>query len=103
MGQIKNKIKQELHGVRKEIRNRTIGYIVAAFSLVAGLAWNDAIKSLIDYFFPATASGLRAKFIYATVLTLVIVLTTVYLMRLIKKDEEKAAKNLESAKNGKKA
>jgi hypothetical protein len=86
---LKKKIKEEIHDVRLEVRNRTIGYIVAAFGLVAGLAWNDAIKALIDYIFPATKNGLQAKFIYATLITLVAVFFTVYLMRLLKKDEEK--------------
>lgn len=90
MGAISKKIKSEIKSVRQEVRNRTIGYIAAAFSLVAGLAWNDAIKSLIDYFFPETKNGLQAKFIYAIVLTLVIVVITVYLLRIVKKDEEKA-------------
>ncbi|HLD34421.1 MAG TPA: DUF5654 family protein, partial [Patescibacteria group bacterium] len=44
---IKSKIKSEVTSVKQEIRNKVAGYIVAAFGLVAGLAWNDAIKALI--------------------------------------------------------
>jgi uncharacterized membrane protein len=89
MGRISKKIREEIKDVRLEVRNRTITYIVAAFSLVAGLAWNDAIKSLIEYVFPVTKNGVKAKFIYATLITLVVVLATVYLMRMVKKDEKK--------------
>ena len=34
--------------IRDLVRERTMGYIVGALGLVAGLAWNDAIKSLIE-------------------------------------------------------
>jgi len=40
------KIKAEQMRIREEVRKKTIGYIVAALGLVAGLAWNDAIKTI---------------------------------------------------------
>ena len=56
--------------------------IVAAFGLVAGLAWNEAIKSLIEYFYPASQNNLMAKFVYAVFITLVVVVVSTYLVRL---------------------
>ncbi|MEK9171243.1 MAG: DUF5654 family protein, partial [Patescibacteria group bacterium] len=41
-----------MNNLSKQVREKTTGYILAAFGLVAGLAWNDAIKSTIDRFFP---------------------------------------------------
>ncbi len=32
--------------VKTRFKNQTMGYLIGAFGLVAGLAWNDAIKSL---------------------------------------------------------
>lgn len=75
--------KEEVLGV--EIKKRIIGYIVAASGLVAGLAWNDAIKSMIEYLFPLEKNTLAIKFIYAVIITVIVVMVTVYLARIIKK------------------
>lgn len=75
--------------VKELVRERTISYIVAAFGLVAGLAWNEAIKSFIEYLFPLAQNTLLAKFIYALALTVVLVFVSVYLARLFKKEENK--------------
>lgn len=89
---IKTKIKKEISGVKDEITNKTVGYIVTALGLVAGLAWNDAVKSAIEHFFPAEQNGLTAKFIYAAAITLVVVLISVYLVKIISKGEKKDKK-----------
>lgn len=78
--------------LRQEIRNRTIGYILGAFGLVAGLAWNEAIKSLIESLVPFGTSTLLIKFIYAIGVTLVAVIVGVYLAKLIKEDEQPKSK-----------
>ena len=81
--------KEEAVKVSKEARHQTVGYITAALGLIAGLAWNDAIKSLIEYFFPAE-QNMPAKFIYAVLITIVVVVLTMYLSRLFKRDENKS-------------
>lgn len=78
---------EELNQIRKEVRERTAGYITAALGLVAGLAWNDAVKSLIEFFFPMSQNTLLAKFLYAGIITAVVVVLTMYLTRLISKKE----------------
>lgn len=83
---IKTSIRQI--SLRKEIRERTVGYVLAAFSFVAGLAWNEAVKSLIDLF-PHTINNVLMKFIYAVTVTVIIVIITVYLARLIEEKEKK--------------
>ena len=65
----------------KEIREKTLGYILAGFGFVAGLAWNDAIKSSIDYLYPASADALFSKFLYAFTVTVVAVLIGTYAFR----------------------
>ena len=74
--------------LRREVTERTIGYILAAFSFVAGLAWNEAIKSMIDQLFPFSRDSIWIKFIYAIIITLIIVLVTIYLLKIIEKKEE---------------
>ncbi len=79
--------KEKEKNLRKELRAQSIGYIVAALGLVAGLSWNDAIKSVIDHFFNAEGSGIIAKFIYAIAITVLIILLSQFLLRMSKKDE----------------
>ena len=82
-----SKIKEGQMKLRKEIAEKTVGYILAAFSFVAGLAWNDAIKSFIDQFFPANKNGVFIKLVYAVIITIIIVLVTVLLVRFTQKKE----------------
>ena len=83
------KDKEERVSIKKEVQERTVGYILAALGLVAGLAWNEAIKSLIDQFFPFSRDGVFIKFFYAVIVTFIIVLVTVYLVKLVEKKETK--------------
>ena len=69
--------------LRADLREKTAGYILTALGLVAGLAWNDAISSAIKLFFPLDTNGIIAKFIYAAVITVVIVVISNYLLRVL--------------------
>lgn len=71
--------------LRSEIRERTLGYMLAAFGLVAGLAWNDAIQSLIGYLFPLPENTLPAKFLYALTISFIVVMISVYISRLLER------------------
>jgi uncharacterized membrane protein YidH (DUF202 family) len=86
-------IKKEGNKLRDEMRNKLKGYIVAAFGLVAGLAWNEAIKALIEYAFPRSNNSIWAKFVYAILITFVLVLVTVYVSKMLTK-KEKEEKNM---------
>ena len=81
-------IKQKEQAIKKEVREKTIGYILAALGLVAGLAWNEAIKGFIDSIFPSSGNGLLVKFFYAIVVTLLVVIISMYLASLIRENEE---------------
>lgn len=63
-----------MNNLSKQVREKTTGYILAAFGLVAGLAWNDAIKSTIDRFFPLNQGNVIIKFAYALVITVAVVI-----------------------------
>lgn len=75
------------------MKEQTKGYLIGAFGLVAGLAWNDAIKSLIESFFPFSKSGVWAKFAYAGIVTYVIVLVSLYLIKPEEKEKDCEEKN----------
>ncbi|MCF6276416.1 MAG: DUF5654 family protein [Candidatus Magasanikbacteria bacterium] len=82
----KQKISKKL---QKEIKSNFVKYIGAGFGLVASFAWNDAIKSLIEAVFPVSGQYVWAKFAYAVVMTLVVVVLMVYIVRILKVEEEK--------------
>jgi hypothetical protein len=81
--------KDENKSLKEEIQSKTVEYLIAAFGLVAGLAWNDAVKSLIDYLFPLTKNTLLAKFIYAIIITIIVVILSNRFISLIKKSSIK--------------
>jgi len=85
----KEKLKEEKQKLKKELRNKVSGYVVGAFGLVAALAWNDAIITLINEVFPKTSNTLVAKFVYAAILTVVVVIVAVYLMNILADKDEK--------------
>lgn len=64
-----------------QIRKQTAGYLTAALSLVAGLAWNDAVKSFIEILFPLNTSSVLIKFVYAIIITTIVVLISTSLLR----------------------
>lgn len=59
---------------QEEIREQMISYILAAFGFVTGLAWNEAIQSLIKYLVPQTGNSVLAKFSYAFLITITLVI-----------------------------
>ena len=77
-----------MNEIKREFREKMLGFITAAFGLVAGLAWNDAIKSAIEEFIPAERSGIAAKFLYAFLVTIILVVVTIYLMKLFRSKNE---------------
>ena len=65
--------------------------IISAFSLVAALAWNDAIKALINEFLGA--DSLVGLFVYAVIVTVIAVLATIAITRAVKKAKTVAHRN----------
>ena len=72
--------------LRLEILEKMSGLMIASFGLVAALAWNDAIQDLFrrsEIF--GDKDSLVAKFLYAFIITLLIVSLTYYLGRSVDK------------------
>ena len=59
---------------REELRSKILTFVGGAFGLVAGLAWNDAVKELILYLYPAATDTVMAKFVYAILITIIVVI-----------------------------
>ena len=87
-----DKIKIEGVKISKEVKEKTFGFVMTALSLVAGLAWNEAIQSLINNFFTINQDSVLAKFVYAAVMTLILVIITIYLARIFIKENKEGEK-----------
>jgi hypothetical protein len=70
--------------MKKEIIEKIAALIIAAFGLVAALAWNEAIKELFAQVF-STKSALISMFIYAIVITIIAVIITIWIGKLSEK------------------
>ncbi len=64
-----------------QIKSQFVGYVLAAFSFVAGLAWNEAVKAFIETLVPIGSGGVVAKFLYAIIVTLVLAFASWMLLR----------------------
>ncbi len=73
--------------LKLEILEKMSQLVTAGFGLVAALAWNDAIQSLFKLIFPQQ-SEVWAKFIYAILITVIVVIITMRLSDLINKVKE---------------
>ena len=91
MEQIENnigKLKEHSRKISREVKQKTLGFIITAFGLVAGLAWNEAIQSLIKNIFPLDENSVIAKFIYAALMTVLLVIITIFLARIFNEEEK---------------
>jgi Family of unknown function (DUF5654) len=80
--------REEGEAVSSEVLDKLVELVTAAFGLVAALAWNTAIQELFTMIFPE-AGDLIAKFLYAIVVTVVVVLVTIRLGRIAEQAKER--------------
>jgi hypothetical protein len=93
-------IDKKLLAAKEEIKNKSlekmITLLLGGFGVVAALAWNEAVKSLFDLLFGAERGGIGAKFFYAVIVTLVVVIVSIRLGKITEKiaaeEEEKKEK-----------
>lgn len=81
-----NKIRSESENIKVQVRQKTRDFILAAFGFVAGLAWNEAVKALIEEIFPAQNNSVWAKLTYALLVTVIFALISAYFIRSSGKD-----------------
>ncbi len=70
------------------VQEKAFSYILAGLGLVAGLAWNEAIKAAIVVWYPIEQDSLVAKFVYAGIVTILVVVASIITLKLTKKKEE---------------
>lgn len=87
-----SKGKNQKTKIHEAIVKQMLTLATSGFGLVAALAWNEAIKELVNnYIKPYTSrgSGLVSMIIYATVVTILAVLVTYNLGKILKKEDKK--------------
>ncbi|PIQ67786.1 hypothetical protein COY25_02860 [Candidatus Uhrbacteria bacterium CG_4_10_14_0_2_um_filter_41_7] len=86
-----NEAKVEAEQFAGKVWEKVTGYLLTAFGLVAGLAWNDAIKAIIQSIWPLETDGIKAQLVYAVSMTFLVVLVASLFVKLSKKNEKDAA------------
>ncbi|MFH1229247.1 MAG: DUF5654 family protein [Candidatus Aenigmatarchaeota archaeon] len=74
-------ITHEVSKFTKTFRDSFVTFIASALGLVAGLTWNEAIKTTIDTLFPTTGN-LIYKFVVAGVVTAIAIVITYFISRI---------------------
>lgn len=82
-------LKEEKDKIDVAFKRRTEGYIIMAFGIVTGLAWNEAVKALMVYFIPLDKDTIFAKFLYAIIMTIILVLMSLYVVKFINMGDHK--------------
>ncbi len=76
-------ILSKIEETRRAAKEKMITLILAGFGLVAALAWNDAIQTLFKSLFPQNQE-IIGKFVYAFLVTLIVVVISLQLQRISK-------------------
>lgn len=72
--------------MKKEIIEKISSLVIAAFGLIAALAWNGAIQAIFKEVF-GTAEGIGPMLTYAVVVTIIAVVATVWIGKIAEKKE----------------
>lgn len=82
-------MKKEGDIIRRELLKSMLQLATAGFGLVAALAWNETIQLFIKEIIPVEKSGLLSQLLYAVIVTVIAVVVTYFLGRVVGKSIEK--------------
>jgi hypothetical protein len=74
-----------------EVLDKFSQLITTALGLVAALAWNTAIQNLFDKVFGEASARLAGQFLYATLITIVVIFATIAVSRAAEKTKKAEA------------
>jgi drug/metabolite transporter (DMT)-like permease len=83
--------KKEEKPMRTQVIETIAALITAAFGLIAALAWNTAISDAVKQYLSA-GNAILAEFIYAILVTILAVVATVYIGKVLSKYHKMASK-----------
>ncbi len=75
-------MKEDVKDIRGQVAQTIATLMTTAFGLIAALAWNEAIKAIILQYFQAD-SGITGLLIYAILITIIAVVATLLIARVI--------------------
>jgi ABC-type Mn2+/Zn2+ transport system permease subunit len=78
---LSNRLLGKAKSLTAEITAQLLVLATSALGLVAALSWNDAVQAVFKEYYPATR-GIAPKFVYAILVSLLIIITTINLTRL---------------------
>jgi hypothetical protein len=78
-----------------EVLDKFAQLITTALGLVAALAWNTAIQNLFDRIFGKAGAALAGQFLYAALITIVVIFATLSVARAAER-----AKKAETERHG---
>ncbi len=81
-------LKEDAEELTGQVRDKVATYILAGLGLVSALAWNDAIKAVIEELYPLEQDSLLAKLYYALIMTIIIVIASVIVIKISKKEDK---------------
>ena len=73
--------KEKVEKVTAEVLDKFAELITVALGLVAALAWNTAIQNLFTMIFGKAGSALIGQFVYAIIITIVVIFATITVSR----------------------
>lgn len=77
--------------MKTEVIEKLAALTTAAFGLVAALAWNSAIQAIFTKYY-AAGEGISAAIIYATFVTIIAVIVTIWIGKVAEKTKAKTTK-----------
>jgi len=80
--------KKPLKKLSRRIATQTVTMIVSSLGLVSALAWNEAIKEYVNIYIKpyfAQGSGVVSLFIYALAITILTVIATYQINKIVSK------------------
>ncbi|MDP1552275.1 MAG: DUF5654 family protein [Methanobacteriaceae archaeon] len=77
-------MKDQVTEMKSQVGETIATLVTTAFGLIAALAWNDAIKAIIVQFIGA-GNGIMGLLIYAVLITIIAVIATILIARVIAK------------------
>jgi hypothetical protein len=77
-------MKDKANEMKSQVGETIATLVTTAFGLIAALAWNEAIKAIILQFI-GTGNGITGLLIYAIVITIIAVIATILIARIIAK------------------
>ena len=77
-------MKDDVKDIKGQVYETIATLMTTAFGLIAALAWNEAIKAIILQYFSA-GSGITGLLIYAVLISVIAVVATIIIARVIAK------------------